>query len=52
MSAQVATQSYSDYQPPAQYPVFNKQKKWKQLQEQAKKEQKEQKDVGIVPFLK
>jgi len=41
MSAQVAPQSYSDSQAPAQYPVFNKQKKWKQLQEQAKQEKKE-----------
>jgi hypothetical protein len=44
MSSQVATTTHPDYQAPLQYPAFNKQKKqskWKQLQEQAKKEKKE-----------
>jgi len=47
MSTHVAAQNHPDYQSsapapaPAQYSMFNKQKKWKQLQEQAKKEQKE-----------
>ena len=41
MSTQITTQNHTEYQAPVHYPTFNKQKKWKQLQEQAKKEKKE-----------
>lgn len=41
MSAQLGKHNPTENQSPAQYAVFNKQKKWKQLQEQAKKEKKE-----------
>lgn len=43
MSSQIGNQNHLDYKSsaPVHYPVFNKQKKWKLLQEQAKKEQKQ-----------